>query len=297
MRVFVTGATGFIGSAVIPELITAGHSVLGLTRTDEGAAALQRMGATAHFGSLEDLESLRRGAADADGVIHLAFNHDFSKIEANSMADKQAIEVMGDALKGSGRPLLGTAGVLVDNPVPGQPFGEDDPKPDMRFPRVSEEATLATLEKGVKGIVMRLSQIHDRNRQGIVSWMIQMALQKKAVAYVGEGGNRWAAAHRSDTARLYRLALEKATAGSKWHAVGEQGVTSRNIAEAIGRRLKLPVVSIDPQDAATYFGFLSHFMMLDSPSSNAKTCERLGWQPTGPSLIDDLDHLILPPSA
>ena len=297
MRVFVTGATGFIGSAVIPELIAAGHSVLGLTRTDDGAAALQRIGAKAHFGSLEDLDSLKRGAAEADGVIHLAFNHDFSKIEANSLADRQGIEAMADVLKDSGRPLLGTAGVLVDNPVPGQPFGEDDPKPDMRFPRVSEEATLATLEKGVKGIVMRLSQIHDRNRQGIVSWMIQMALQKKAVAYVGDGANRWAAAHRSDTARLYRLVLEKAAAGSKWHAVGEQGVRSRDIAEAIGRRLKLPVVSIDPQDAASYFGFLSHFMMLDSPSSNAKTCERMGWQPTGPSLIDDLDHLILPPSA
>ncbi|MBV1706579.1 MAG: SDR family oxidoreductase [Hyphomicrobiales bacterium] len=297
MRVFVTGATGFIGSAVIPELIAAGHEVVGVTRTADGAAALQRLGAQAHFGSLEEPDSLRRGAAEADGVIHLAFNHDFSKIEANSMADRLAIEAMAEALKGSGRPLVGTAGVLVDLPVPGQMFGEDDPKPVARFPRVSEEATLATLDEGVKGIVMRLSQIHDRHRQGLVSRLIQMALQRKTVAYVGEGANRWAAAHRSDTARLYRLVLEKATAGSKWHAVAEQGVTSRSIAEAIGRRLKLPVISIDPQDAASYFGLMSHFMLLDSPSANAKTCERMGWQPVGPTLIDDLDHLVLPPGA
>lgn len=293
MRVFVTGATGFIGTALVPELIGAGHAVIGVTRSDKGAEALKHAGAEAHFGSLEDVESLKRGAADADAVIHLAFNHDFSNFAENCENDRRVIEAMGDAMKGSNKPFIGTAGVLVDNPVVGRAFGEDDAKPVMRFPRVSEEATLANLDKGVKAIVMRLSQIHDRHRQGLITLLIQIAKQKNVAAYVGNGSNRWAAAHVSDTARLYRLALEKGTAGSKWHAVGEQGVTSKDIAEAIGRRLNLPVVSISPEEASAHFGFLSHFMMLDSPSSNTKTIERLGWHPTGPSLIEDLNHLVL----
>ena len=294
MGVFVTGATGFIGSALVPELIQAGHKVLGLTRSDKGVDALSKVGAEAHHGSLEDIESLKAGAVKADAVIHLAFIHDFSKITENSAIDKRAIEAMGDALAGSGRIFIGTSGVLVDNPNIGEPYAEDDPKPVMKFPRVSEEATLANLDKGVKAIVVRLSQIHDTHKQGIVSWLIQLALQKKVVAYVGDGANRWAAAHLSDTARLYRLALEKGTGGSKWHAVGEQGVTSRAIAEAVGRRLNLPVTSISPEDAPAHFGFLSAFMMLDSPSSNTKTCERLGWEPKGPLLVEDLKHLVLP---
>ena len=294
MRVFVTGATGFIGSAVVPELIQAGHTVLGMTRSDKGAEALAKAGAEAHFGTLEDVESLKTGAAQADAVIHLAFNHDFSKIQANCEEDRRAIEAIGEALAGSGRPFIGTAGVLVDNPIPGHPFDEDDPKPVSSFPRVSEEATLETVGKGVRGIVMRLSQIHDTRRQGLVSFLIRTALEKKVSAYVGDGGNRWAAAHVSDTARLYRLALEKGEAGSKWHAVGETGVSAREIAEALGRRLELPVVSIAQEEAGAHFGFLSHFMLLDSPTANTKTRERLGWEPAGPALIEDLNHLVIP---
>jgi nucleoside-diphosphate-sugar epimerase len=294
MRVFVTGATGFIGSALVPELIQAGHKVLGMTRSEKGAETLAKAGADVHHGALEDIESLKAGASQVDAVIHLAFNHDFSRFQTNCEEDRKAIEAMGDVLAGSGRPFIGTAGVLVQNPVSGQPFDEDETKPIDGFPRMSEEATLATVGNGVRGIVMRLSQIHDTHKQGLVSFMIRVALEKKVSAYVGDGSNRWAAAHVSDTARLYRLALEKGEAGSKWHAVGEQGVAAKDIAEALGRRLNLPVVSISPEEAPAHFGFLGHFMMLDSPTSNTKTRERLGWEPTGPSLIEDLNQLVLP---
>ena len=294
MRVFVTGATGFIGYALVPELIQAGHTVLGMTRSERGAEALRKSGADVHHGTLEDIASLKAGAAQSDAVIHLAFNHDFSKIQANCEEDQRAIKAIGEALAGSGRPFIGTAGVLVDNLTTGKPLDEDDTKPASRFPRVSEEATLATVEKGVRGIVMRLSQIHDTHKQGLVSFLIRIALEKKASAYVGDGSSRWAAAHVSDTARLYRLAIEKGEAGSRWHAVAEQGVTAKDIADALGRRLNLPVVSISPEDAPAHFGFLGHFMMLDSPTSNTKTRVRLGWEPTGPSLIEDLNQLVLP---
>jgi len=294
MRVFVTGATGFIGTALVPELIHAGHKVLGMTRSEKGAEALTMMGADVHFGTIEDLESLRAGAAQADAVIHLAFNHDFSRFQKNCEDDRMAIEAMGAALAGSGRPFIGTAGVLVGKPIPGHPLDEDDAKPTDGFPRMSEEATLETVGKGVRGIVMRLSQIHDTHRQGLVSFLIQVALDKKVSAYVGDGSSRWAAAHVSDTARLYRLALEKGEAGSRWHAVDEQGVAAKDIAEAIGKRLNLPVVSISPEEAPAHFSFLSHFMELDLPTSNSKTRERLDWDPTGPSLIEDLNHLVLP---
>ncbi len=297
MRVFITGATGFIGSALIPELIQAGHTVLGMTRSEKGAERLTKAGADVHYGTLEEIESLKSGASLADAVIHLAFNHDFSRIQASCEEDQRAIEAIGEALAGSGRPFIGTAGVLVDNLTTGKPFDEDDTKPASQFPRVSEEATLATVEKGVKGSVMRLSQIYDTRQQGLVSFLIQIALAKKVAAYVGDGGSRWAAAHVSDTARLYRLALEKGEAGFKWHAVGEQGVTARDIAEALGRRLNLPVVSITPEEAPAHFGFLGHFMALDSPTANTKTRERLGWEPTGPSLIEDLNQLVLPEEA
>jgi nucleoside-diphosphate-sugar epimerase len=246
-----------------------------------------------HRGTLEDLESLKAGAAQADAVIHLAFNHDFSRFQANCEEDRRAIEAMGEALAGSGRPFIGTSGVLVGDPVPGRPLDEDDEKPRDGFPRMSEEATLETVEKGVRGIVMRLSQIHDTHRQGLVSLLIRIALEKGVSAYVGDGRNRWVAAHLSDTARLYRLALEKGGAGSKWHAVAEQGVAAKEIAEALGRRLNLPVVSIPVDEAPGHFGFLGHFVTLDSPTSNTKTRERLGWEPTGPGLIEDLDGLVV----
>jgi nucleoside-diphosphate-sugar epimerase len=293
MHVFVTGATGFIGSALVPELLKAGHTVLGMTRSEKGAEALAKAGADVHHGSLEDIESLKAGAAQADAVIHLAFNHDFSRFQANCEEDRRAIAAMGEVLAGSGRPFIGTSGVLTRNPIPGQPYDEDDPKPDDGFPRLSEYTTLEAAEKGVRGIVMRLSQMHDTKKQGLVRFLILTALGKKVSAYVGDGSNRWAAAHVSDTARLYRLALEKGEAGSKWHAVGEQGVSAKEIAEALGRRLNLPVVSISPEEAPAHFGSISHFVTLDSPTSNAKTRERLGWEPTGPGLIDDLNHLVL----
>jgi nucleoside-diphosphate-sugar epimerase len=294
MKVFVTGATGFIGSALVPELIQAGHKVLGLTRSEKGAEALANAGAEAHPGTIENLDSLRAGAAQSDAVIHLAFNHDFSRFQANCEEDRLAIEAMGEVLAGSGRPFIGTGGVLLGKPIPGHPLDEDDVKENDGLPRMSEEATLETVDKGVRGIVMRLSQIHDPYKQGLVSFLIRAALESKRLAYVGDGSNRWAAAHVSDTARLYRLALEKGTAGSKWHAVAETGVTAKEIAEALGRRLNLPVVSITPEEAQAQFGILSHFMNIDCPTSNTKTRERLGWEPTGPGLIEDLNHLVVP---
>lgn len=295
MKVFVTGATGFIGSALVPELLQADHKVLGMTRSEKGAELLTNLGADPHFGTIEDLDSLKAGAVQADAVIHLAFNHDFTNFQKNCEDDRKAIEAMGEVLAGSGKPFIGTGGVLVGNPVPGHPVDEDDVRPADGFPRQSEQATLETVEKGVRGIVMRLSQIHDTRKQGLVSFLIRVALEKKVLAYVGDGSQRWAAAHVSDTARLYRLALEKAEAGSKWHAVAEQGVSARDIAEALGHRLNLPVVSISVEEASAHFQFVvGHFMTLDCPTSNMKTRERLGWEPTGPGLIDDLNRLVLP---
>jgi nucleoside-diphosphate-sugar epimerase len=215
-------------------------------------------------------------------------------MQQNCEDDRLAIEAIGEALAGSGKPLIGTSGVLGVTSDPNHPVDEDDVKELSSFPRVSEEATLATIDKGVKGIVMRLSQIHDREKAGLVSFAIMLGFQKGKLAYVGEGGQRWAAAHVSDTARLYRLALEKGEAGSRWHAVGEGGVTSKNIMETLSKRLGLPAVSISPEEAAAVYGFLGHFMNLDSPTSNTKTRERLGWNPTGPTLLEDLSNLVLP---
>ena len=297
MRVFVTGATGFIGTALVPELIQAGHQVLGMTRSEAGARALAQAGAEVHYATSEDFDCLMAGAAQSDAVIHLAFNHDFSQFQKNCEDDRKAIEALGQALAGSGRPLIGTAGVLVANLKTGKPYDEDDTKPAESFPRLSEEATLATIDKGVMAIVMRLSQIHDTRRQGLVSFLIRIAQEKKKVCYVGDGSSRWAAAHVSDTARLYRLALEHALAGSRWHAVAETGVTAKEIAEALGRSLGLPVEPISPEEAPAYFGFLSHFAMLVSLSVFALSLVRLGWNPTGPSLIDDHNHHEIPVAA
>ena len=292
MYIFVTGATGFIGSALVPELLKAGHTVLGMTRSEKGAETLAKAGADVHHGSLEDIESLKAGAAQADAVIHLAFNNDFSRFQASCEEDRGAIAAMGEVLAGSGRPFIGTSGVLTRNPIPGQLYDEDDPKPDDGFPRLSENATLEAAEKGVRAIVMRLSRSTIRRSKGWCAFD-QDCVGKEGVGLCRGRQHRWAAAHVSDTARLYRLALEKGEAGSKWHAVGEQGVTAKEIAEALGRRLNLPVVSISPEEAPAHFGSISHFVTLDSPTSNAKTRERLGWEPTGPGLIDDLNHLVL----
>jgi nucleoside-diphosphate-sugar epimerase len=283
MRVFVTGATGFIGSAVVSELLANGHQVLGLTRTEEGAAALAVAGAEPVHGSLEDLDSLRRGASAADGVIHTAFIHDFSKFEENCEIDRRAIEALGDALAGSNRALIVSSGL----PVP----TEDDVPPPGPLPRVSEQTALSLIERGVRAMVMRLPQVHDRDKQGLVSYLIALAREKGISAYVGTGLNRWPAVHRLDAAPLYRLALEKGSAGARYHAVAEEGVSLREIAEAIGRGLKIPVVAKSPEEAPGHFGWMGLFAGMDLTASSALTQQRLGWHPTDkPGMIADLDH-------
>jgi nucleoside-diphosphate-sugar epimerase len=291
MRVFVTGATGFVGSAVVKELIDAGHQVLGLARNDAGAQSLVAAGAQVHRGDVVNLESLRTGAANADTVIHTAFIHDFSKFQENCEIDRKAIETLGDALAGSDRLLIVTSGLaLVAN---GRAATELDPPVPVSasYPRASEATAVSLEASGVRTVVMRLSQIHDTVKQGLVTYAIQIARQKGVSAYIGDGRNRWAAASRLDTARLYRLALEKGDSGARYHAVAEEGVPTREIAEAIGQGLHVPVVSIAPEKAAEHFGWFASFAGLDISASSAQTREKLGWNPTGPGLIVDLKNM------
>jgi nucleoside-diphosphate-sugar epimerase len=290
MRVFVTGATGFIGSALVPELINAGHQVLGLARSDAGAKSLAAAGAEVHRGFLEDLESLKSGAANSDAVIHLAFNHDFSKFQENCETDRRAIEALGSALAGSDRLLIVTSGTLLI--APGRLATEEDEPAatSASIPRIAtDEAAAAVAARGVRVSLVRLPQVHDQNKQGLITYLINLAREKGVSAFVGDGRNRWSAAHLSDTARLYRLALEKGAAG-RYHAVAEEGVPVRDIAEVIGRRLKLPVVAKSPAEAPEHFGWLGGFAGLDGPASSALTRERLGWRPVGPGLIADLER-------
>jgi len=292
MRIFLTGATGFIGSAIVPELINAGHKVLGLTRSDAGAQFLTAAGAEVHRGDLEDLESLRSGAAKSDCVIHTAFNHDFSKFVANCEQDRKVIEAMGDVLAGSDRPLLITSGTGMGNAIPGQPATEDHFDPNHPNPRkASEVAGAFVAERGVNVSVVRLPQVHDTVKQGLITYAVQLAREKGVSAYVGEGLNRWPAAHVLDVAYLYRLAVEKQEPGSRYNAVAEEGVSMREIAEVIGRGLKLPVVSLSPEEAPAHFGWLAMFAGYDMPASSAQTQQRLGWHPTGPGLIADLEQM------
>ncbi len=292
MRIFVTGATGFIGSTIVPELINAGHQVLGLTRSDAGAHALKTAGAEVHRGDLEDLESLRSGAAKSDGVIHTAFDHDFSNFVANCEKDRRAIEALGAALTGSDRPLIITSGTGMGNVVPGQPATEDNFNPDHPNPRkASELAGVSVAERGGNVSVVRLPQVHDRFKQGLITPFIQLAREKGAVAYVGDGLNRFPAVHVLDAAPLYRLAFEKGSAGARYNAVAEEGVPVRAIAEVIARGLKVPVVSLSQEEAPAYFGWLAAFMGFDMPASSAQTQERLGWRPTGPGLLADLEQM------
>lgn len=292
MRVFLTGATGFIGSAIVPELIGAGHQVLGLARSDAGAESLLAAGAEVHRGNLEDLESLRSGAAQADGVIHCGFNHDFSKFLANCEQDRLAIEAMGDVLAGSDRPLLITSGTGMGSAAPGQPASEDHFDLNHPNPRkASEMAGVSVAGRGVNVSVVRLPQVHNTLKQGLITYLIGVARDKGFSACVGDGLNRWPAAHVLDVARLYRLALEKREAGSRYNAVAEEGVPVREIAEVIGRGLKVPVVSLSPEEAQAHFGWLAMFAGLDMPASSALTQQRLGWHPAGPKLIADLKHM------
>ena len=320
MRVFVTGATGFIGSVVVQDLIEAGHKVLGLTRSDAGAQALVAAGAEPHIeaghkvlgltrsdagaqalvaagaephrGSLEDVDSLRSGAAEVDGVIHTAFDHDFSNFVANCEKDRRAIRALGGALGASGRPLVITSGVGMGSATAGRLATEDVFNPNDPNPRVASELEGAEMSAaGVNVSVMRLPQVHDTTKQGLITLAISAAREKGRSAYVGEGLNRFSAAHVSDVARLYRLALERHEPGARYHAVAEEGVPLREVAEVVGRGLKVPVVSLSPEEAAGHFGWLAMFVTLDLPASSAQTREQLGWRPTGPGLISDLEHM------
>jgi nucleoside-diphosphate-sugar epimerase len=290
MRVFVTGATGFIGLRVVRELIGAGHQVLGLVRSDAGVQALTAAGAEVLRGDLNDLEILRSGAAASDAVIHTAFQHDWSKFAESCEMDKRAIETMGAVLQGSGRPFITTAGVGV---AEGRAATEDDPPlaASARYPRSSEVTTLALLDRGVSASVMRLPQVHDTVKQGLITPLVVVAREKGVSAYVGDGQNRWPAAHVLDVARLYRLALENGTVGARYHAVAEGGVPLKDIATAIGRGLNVPVTSISQEQAQEHFGFLGFFVSRDALVSSAQTREKLGWNPTGPTLLTDLANM------
>jgi nucleoside-diphosphate-sugar epimerase len=289
MRVFVTGATGFIGTSVVKELIAAGHKVLGMARSEEGAKSLTAIGADVLRGSLEDLDSLRQGATASDAVIHLAFIHDWSKFAENCEIDHRAIETLGSVLAGSDRPLIVTGG-LAGLAGQGRMATESDVIPlDFPFPRVSEQTALSL--KGVRASVMRLPQVHDPVKQGLITPVIEVYRERGVCAYVGDGLNRWPAAYVLDVARLYRLAIEKAEPNAKYHAIAEEGVSMRDIAEAIARRLKLPVKSIAPEEAQEFFGWLGMFAAYDMPASSAQTRKQLGWEPTGPGLIADLEQL------
>jgi len=289
MRVFLTGATGFIGSRIVPELLAAGHEVLGLTRSDAGARALEAAGAQVHRGDLEHPETLRAGADQADAVIHTAFDHDFSNFVANCEKDRRAIEAMGEVLKGSDRPLLITSGTGIGNPESGGPAREDVLNRNHPNPRAASElAGQILLDAGVNLVSMRLPQVHDTVKQGLVSPFIELSKAKGAVAYIGEGLNRWPAAHVLDVAKLYVLAGERSAPGARYHAVAEEGIAVRDIAEVVGAGLNLPVVSLTPEEAPAHFGWLAMFAGLDLPASSAKTRELLGWAPTGPGLIEDL---------
>ena len=290
MKVFVTGATGFIGYATVQELIKAAHQVLGLARSEAGAQSLIAAGAEVHRGNLEDMESLRSGAAASDAVIHTAFRHDWSRFAESCELDKRAIEAIGTVLQGSIRPFIVSSGVGV---AQGRAATEDDPplSASPSLPRVSEATAVALMERGVCVSVMRLPQVHDTVKQGLVTPLIAIARAKGVSAYVGDGQNRWPAAHLLDAARLYRLALEKGTAGARYHAVAEEGVRLKDIAAAIGRGLNVAVTSISQEQAQEHFGFFGFFAGRDSPVSSARTREQLGWNPTGPSLLTDLENM------
>ncbi|MGD0526799.1 MAG: SDR family oxidoreductase [Polyangiaceae bacterium] len=292
MRIFLTGATGFIGSKIIPELVQAGHHVLGLTRSDAGGEQLTAAGAEVHRGDLDDPTTLRRGAERADAVIHCAFDHDFSRFVENCQKDKRNIEAIGEALVGSKRPLIVTSGTGMGSRGPGELASEDVFDASHANPRkISEETGAAVAARGVNVSYVRLPQVHDTKKQGLITPLIAISRAKGRVAYVGDGKNRWPAAHVSDVARLYKLAIERAEPGARYNAVGEEGVTAKDISEALGRSLKLPVVSLTGDEVAAHFGWMAMFAGVDMAASSAITRKKLGWTPVGPGLIADLDRL------
>lgn len=287
-RVFVTGATGFVGSAVVRELIAAGHRVVGLARSDKSALSLTAAGAEVQRGSLEDLASLQEGASTADGVLHLAFNHDFLNFAAAAETESRAIEAIGAVLEGTQKPLVVTSGTLML--TPGR-IGTEEDVSAQSTPRRSEETALALADRGVRASVVRLSpSVHGPGEQGFVPTLIRIAREKGYAAYAGEGLNRWPAIHQLDAARLFRLALEKGAAGTVYHGVGDEGIPFREIAEVIGRHLNLPVRSISLNEADDYFGWLSFAATTDNRASSALTRQRLGWLPEHPGLIEDLSE-------
>jgi len=291
MRVFTTGATGFVGSHAVRELISRGHKVLGLTRSKDAAASLAATGADAHYGTLENLDSLRSGADASDAVIHLGYNPDFSKFRESCEIDRKAIEAIGSAIAGSSKPLIVPNGIAGLAP-PGRVLTEDDDVPaNYRFPRASEQTALRLASQGVLASVIRLPQVHNTVKQGLVTRLIEVARSKGVSAYVNDGLNRWPAAHVSDVARLIRLALEAPEAGAKFHAVAEEGVEIRIIASVIGRILGVPEKSLTAEEARTHFGPLSMFVSEDMPASSIATRKKMGWQPTGPTLIADLEQI------
>jgi nucleoside-diphosphate-sugar epimerase len=290
MRVFVTGATGFVGSAVVKELLAAGHKVIGLARSEDGAKSLAATGAEVHRGDLENLDSLRRGAAMADGVIHTAFIHDFSKFAENCAIDKRAIEAIGAELAGSHRPLIVTSGTGLLQA--GGHTNEDTlPPVSAAIPRVSEQTALAMVPLGVRASVVRLPpSVHGEGDHGFVPIVIGLAREKGESAYIGDGDNHWPAVHRLDAAQLYRLVLEKGSAGARYHATAEEGIPFRDIAGVIAKRLNVPVVSKTPEEASSHFGWFTHFAGMGNIASSQRTREVLGWKPTQIGLIADIDN-------
>ena len=291
MRIFITGATGFIGSALVRELIANGHQAIGLCRSDDKAAALAAAGAEVYRGSLENPDGLSEGVGRSDGVVHLAFNHDFSRFQQNCEDDRGVVAALGAMLKGSNRPLLITSGTGIVNAAPGQ-MATEDAEASAMIPRAaSEQAADMLAGEGVNVSIVRLPQVHDTEKQGLVTYAIQVSREKGACVYIGDGKNRWPAAHVRDVARLYRLAIEKAERGARYHAVAEEGVSMRDIMEVLGRRLELPVRSIAPEDAPAWYGWLAMFATRDLPASGEQTRRRLGWTPKERGMLADLAEL------
>ena len=293
MRIFVTGATGFIGTELVKELVEAGHQVRGLTRSEEGAEQLKAAGVEVHHGNLKDLESLRSGARGMDVVVNLAFSHDdMSKFAENGSDERHAVEVLGSVLE-PGKLLVVTSGTGLASGGPGHMRVESDAPLSLdAVPRQPEDVARAVGERGVRVAIVRLPQVHDTRKQGLVPFLTEAARQKGVSAYVGDGANRWAAAPLADVVHLYRLAVEQTGPGvTVYHAVQEEGVRLREIAETIARGLKIPAVSLDQEQAAEHFGWLASFAALDMPASSEWTRQKLGWQPSGPGLIEDLTNM------